>query len=140
MENKSPRERYMKSVIPKIEALINNTPSRVLTSKHYTPREVQFDETKANEVLKWERKVFDERRRKYGDKPFSFRVNQIVRLQNKYQDNPMIRKSYKGSFSEELWIIDERYETTPHTYKVRSFANEELNERVYSPELIRVTN
>lgn len=90
-------------LLPKIQLLINSTPSRVLPHE-WSPKLVYDDfENKGPLVVKWTEKRAEKKQRE--PYPFGFLLNDIVRIQEKKSDNVVGRKVSRGIMSKEKFII-----------------------------------
>lgn len=102
--------------------------------------------------MDWQQKgpivvAYNERRRlaemqtKYKHpKRFTYMLGDLVRVQQRQHETRVGRKASRGVFSNEIFVVAQRLATIPHSYRLNAQNGERLGgERLYSPELIRVT-
>ena len=63
---------------------------------------------------------------------WKFKVDQQVRISKRRQ---VFEKGYVASWSEEIFIVTDRFPTTPVTYAIKDLAKEQIKGRFYEPEL-----
>ena len=59
-------------------------------------------------------------------------IGQRIRISNRKQ---AFEKGYLPEWSKEIFIISKKFPITPVTYAIKDVADEEIEERVYEPEL-----
>ena len=76
--------------------------------------------------------------RKHPEKPkWWFNIGQLVRISKRKQ---VFEKGYLPGWSEEIFIINKKFTTTPVTYAIKDVADEEIKGRFYKPKLRLINN
>ena len=111
-------------ILPKIVEEYNNTYHSTIKMK---PKEASM---KKNESITYLNSYHSKAPKKLK-KPF-FKIGDKVRI-SKYRE--IFDKSYKGNWSEELFIIKEIQPTIPITYKIKDLLGEDIEGSFYEQEL-----
>ena len=63
---------------------------------------------------------------------WKFKIGQQVRISKR---RIVFEKGYVAGWSEEIFIVTDRFPTTPVTYAIKDLADEQIKGRFYEPEL-----
>ena len=113
-------------ILPKIVDEYNRTYHRTVKM---TPEEVSLKKNESVAYLK----SYHSKPSKEFKKPY-FKIGDKVRI-SKYRG--IFDKSYKGNWSEELFIINKIQPTIPITYKIKDLLGEDIKGSFYEQELQR---